>query len=107
MLCIDMRISFLYYTVKGKLININAVVEDFEAKLPELKKAKKIILDIRNNGGGSGKNALNIAKYFSKSDTIYDAKSYSREIIPTERAIDLFLTAHISLKRAVNKFTFF
>jgi C-terminal processing protease CtpA/Prc len=70
-----------------------SVVRDFEAKLPELKKAKKIILDVRNNGGGSGKNALNIAKYFNKSDTIYGAKSYSREIIPTERAIGSFLTA--------------
>ncbi len=68
-----------------------SVVKDFESKLPELKKAKKIILDIRNNGGGSGKNALNIAKYFSKSDTIYGARNYSREIIPAERAIGSFL----------------
>lgn len=70
-----------------------SVVKDFESKIPELKKAKKIILDIRNNGGGSGKNALNIAKYFTKSDTIYGARSYSREIIPTERAIGSFLNA--------------
>nr|WP_314490219.1 S41 family peptidase [uncultured Chryseobacterium sp.] len=69
-----------------------SVVKDFESKLAELKKAKKIILDIRNNGGGSGKNALNIAKYFSKSDTIYGARNYSREIIPSERAIGSFLT---------------
>lgn len=68
-------------------------VSGFESKLTELKKAKKIIIDLRNNGGGSGKNALNIAKYFVKSDTIYGAKNYSREIIPTERAIGSFLTA--------------
>lgn len=70
-----------------------SVVTDFESKLAEIRTAKKIILDIRNNGGGSGKNALNIAKYFVKSDTIYGAKNYSREIIPTERAIGSFLTA--------------
>lgn len=69
------------------------VVTDFESKLDELRKAKKIILDVRNNGGGSGKNALNIAKYFVKTDTIFGAKNYSREIIPTERAIGSFLTA--------------
>ncbi len=70
-----------------------AVVKGFESKLTELKKAKKIIIDIRNNTGGSGKNALNIAKYFVKGDSIYGSKSYSREIIPTERAIGSFLTA--------------
>lgn len=70
-----------------------SVVKDFESQLSELIKAKKIIIDIRNNGGGSGKNALDIAKYFVKNDTIYGAKNYSREIIPTERAIGSFLTA--------------
>ena len=70
-----------------------SVVTDFESKLSELQQAKKIILDIRDNGGGSGKNALNIAKYFVKTDTIYGARNYSREIIPTERAIGSFLTA--------------
>lgn len=70
-----------------------SVVTDFESKLSELQKAKKIIVDIRDNGGGSGKNALNIAKYFVKTDTIYGARNYSREIIPTDRAIGSFLTA--------------
>nr|WP_314495594.1 S41 family peptidase [uncultured Chryseobacterium sp.] len=74
-----------------------SVVTDFESKLPELRKAKKIIIDIRNNGGGSGKNALNIAKYFVKTDTIYGARNYSREIIPTERAIGSFLTPQDTL----------
>ncbi|MHC8949813.1 S41 family peptidase [Sphingobacterium hungaricum] len=69
------------------------VVKEFEAKLPELQKAKKIILDVRNNGGGSSRNSLNIAKYFIEQDTIYGARNYSREIIPTDRAIGSFLTA--------------
>jgi C-terminal processing protease CtpA/Prc len=79
-----------------------SVVSDFEKNLTELKKAKKIILDIRNNGGGSGKNALNIAKYFTKSDTIYGAKNYSREIIPTERAIGSFLTPQDTISGKVD-----
>jgi len=69
------------------------VVKQFESKMSELGRAKNIIIDIRDNGGGSGKNALNIAKHFVKSDTIYGARNYSREIIPTERAIGSFLTA--------------
>ncbi|WP_262901705.1 S41 family peptidase [Chryseobacterium sp. OSA05B] len=51
-----------------------SIVKDFESKLPELKNAKAIILDIRNNGGGSSKNSKNIAKYFVKGDTIYGAQ---------------------------------
>lgn len=70
-----------------------SVVKDFESKLPELQNAKGIIVDIRDNGGGSGKIAMNIAKYFVKNDTIYGARNFSREIIPTERAIGSFLTA--------------
>src|SRR5690606_21876796 len=63
-----------------------------ESRLPEIRKAEKIIIDIRNNGGGSSRVAKNIAKYFIKGDTIYGPKNYSREIIPTERAIGSFLT---------------
>lgn len=77
--------------VKISTFENSSVVKDFESKLSELKKAKGIILDIRNNGGGSSKNSKNIAKYFIKGDTIYGAKNYSRKIIPTERALGSFL----------------
>lgn len=83
--------------VKINTFDNASVVKDFEAKLPELKTAKKIIIDIRNNGGGSSKNAKNIAKYFIKGDTIYGARNSSREIIPTERALGSFLTAKDTL----------
>lgn len=75
-----------------------SVVTDFESRIGELQKAKSIIIDIRDNGGGSSKNALNIAKYFSASDTIYGAKNSSREIIPTERAIGSFLVAQDTIE---------
>lgn len=71
----------------------STVVTDFEASIPQLKNAKKIIIDIRNNDGGSGRNAINIAKYFVKTDTIFGSRNFSREIIPTERAIGSFLSA--------------
>lgn len=78
--------------VKINTFENSSVVKDFESSLSELKNAKGIILDIRNNGGGSSKNSKNIAKYFVKGDTIYGAKNYSRKIIPTERALGSFLT---------------
>lgn len=70
-----------------------AVVDSFESKLTDLKSAKGIVIDIRDNSGGSSRNALNVAKYFVSGDTLYGPRSYSREIIPTDRAIGSFLTA--------------
>lgn len=69
------------------------VVDGFESMIEELKKAERIILDVRDNGGGSGKNAINIAKYFVVGDTLFGARNSSRSIVPTERAIGSFLTA--------------
>lgn len=81
-----------------RTFNDISVVSDFDSNLSELNKAKSIIIDIRDNSGGSGKNALNIAKYFVSGDTIYGARNYSREIIPTQRAIGSFLTAQDTIQ---------
>lgn len=69
------------------------VVKSFNEKLAEIKTAKKIIIDLRNNGGGSARNAKNIAKYFIDGNLLYGERTYSREIIPTDRGIGSFLTA--------------
>lgn len=95
--------GFRWLEHKTAYVEINsfedaAVVQEFESRLPEIRKAEKIIIDIRNNGGGSSRVAKNIAKYFIKGDTIYGPKNYSREIIPTERAIGSFLTASDTVK---------
>ncbi len=73
--------------------NDAGVVKSFEEKIPELKTARAIIIDVRSNGGGSAKNAKNIAKYFIDGNLLYGEKTYSREIIPTDRGIGSFLTA--------------
>ena len=70
-----------------------SVVNGFIKKWPETRTAKAIILDLRINGGGSSINARNIAKYFVAGDIIYGPRNYSREIIPTDRAIGSFLEA--------------
>lgn len=67
------------------------VVKQFMEKLPELNNAKGIILDVRNNGGGSSANARNIIKYFIDGNLIYGARNSSRLHIPSEKAIGSFL----------------
>src|SRR5690606_19268093 len=55
---IDKNIA--YFSIKS--FDNSSIVKEFESNLNELIKAKKIIIDIRNNGGGSSKNSLDIAK---------------------------------------------
>jgi len=85
------------------LIQLNSfenvsVLDDFKKTLPEIRNAKSIIIDIRNNQGGSSKIAKNIAKYFIQGDSILGAKNSTREIIPVERALGSFLNAQDTLK---------
>jgi len=55
---------------KISLIQINtfadpAVVDSFKQVLPQLKQAKALIIDLRNNGGGNSDYALEIAKFIT------------------------------------------
>lgn len=58
----------------------------FVAKLPELYKAKALILDLRKNGGGNGDYGLEILKYLIPNDTVYGSKSRTRNHIATYKA---------------------
>lgn len=86
------------YYVKILSFQKSSIYEDFLKVLPELKKAKGIILDIRYNGGGSSAVARNVAQHFIKDSLIYGAKNQSRLIIPTDRALGSFLTAQDTLE---------
>jgi len=55
------------------------IVDTFITALPELKKAKGIIIDLRRNGGGSSDHASSILSYFTGSDSIRGSKWWTRE----------------------------
>ncbi|WBX72312.1 S41 family peptidase [Tenacibaculum retecalamus] len=69
----------------------------FIKKIPELYKAKKLIVDLRNNGGGSEGIGLKILQYFIKDSVVYGSKSQSRLHIPTYKAWGKFITAKDTL----------
>lgn len=75
-----------------------SIYDDFLKVLPDLRKAKGIILDIRYNGGGSSAVSRNVAKHLINDSLIYGAKNQSRLIIPTDRALGSFLTAQDTLE---------
>ena len=47
--------------------NDKEVVTQFEKHLDDLAAARAVVLDIRNNGGGSSQNGWNIGRYFSET----------------------------------------
>ena len=58
----------------------------FLEKLPELKKAKKLIIDLRKNGGGNTNIGVDILKYFVKDTLLYGARSSTRKHIAAMKA---------------------
>ncbi|RZL47180.1 MAG: peptidase S41 [Pedobacter sp.] len=53
--------------------------EQFLEKLPELYKAKSVIIDLRKNGGGSTSIGTDILKYFTTDTLLYGAKNSTRQ----------------------------
>ena len=62
---------------------INAL---FEEKLPELYKARKLIIDLRKNGGGNTYIGRKIFEYLTNDTLLYGSKTQSRLHIPTFKA---------------------
>lgn len=58
----------------------------FIEKLPELYKAKKLIIDLRKNGGGSTGIGLEIFQYLTNDTLLYGSKMQSRLHIPSYKA---------------------
>jgi C-terminal processing protease CtpA/Prc len=70
----------------------------FQTVLPEIYKAKAVIIDLRNNGGGSTYIGLNVLKYFVDDTLMYGSRSVSRMHIPTYKAWGAFLTPEDTLQ---------
>lgn len=62
------------------------IMDLFMDKLPEILKAEKLIIDLRNNGGGNTNIGREIIKYLTNDTILYGSKSQSRLHIPTYKA---------------------
>lgn len=65
--------------------NDEGVVDDFEAALPELYRAKALVVDIRKNGGGNSANGYRIAAYLT-DDTLQTSAWKTREHVAAYKA---------------------
>ncbi|HSI69790.1 MAG TPA: S41 family peptidase [Gillisia sp.] len=62
------------------------ILDKFQKVLPELYNAEKLIIDLRNNGGGNTGIGRDILQYFTGDHILYGSRSRSRLHIPTLKA---------------------
>jgi C-terminal processing protease CtpA/Prc len=75
----------------------------FSDKFPEIRKAKKLIIDIRKNGGGYGNVGRELIKYLTNDTILYGTKFQSRLHIPTYKAWGRWTKAKDTLNNVWNK----
>ncbi|MEC4048414.1 S41 family peptidase [Flavobacterium sp. SUN046] len=75
----------------------------FIDKLPELYKAKSLIIDLRHNGGGSTDIGAKILKYLTNDKVLYGSKQISRLHIPAFKAWGKYVKEKDTLNNAWEK----
>jgi carboxyl-terminal processing protease len=70
----------------------DSVVADFKKHLPELYQAKGVIIDLRNNGGGSTGTGIAILNYFTDKKVIMGSAMRTREHIAAYKAWGSYIT---------------
>jgi len=84
--------------------NGQQVVDDFEAVFPELRKrAKKLIIDIRNNGGGNSGYAAQILSRLTPDNDLIGAKWYTRVHKPDLMSWGISIKPKDTIGNAYNK----
>jgi carboxyl-terminal processing protease len=81
--------SIAYINIKT--FDDDSIVHDFKKILPELYKAKSIIIDIRENGGGNSSIGGEVLKYFTDKKMIYGSKWRTREHRASYKAWGAFM----------------
>ncbi|MCP9198815.1 S41 family peptidase [Gramella sp. GC03-9] len=64
----------------------DSIIPMFESKLPELAKAKSLVIDLRNNTGGNTNIGFDILKHFVKDSVLYGSQSYTRKHLAAYKA---------------------
>jgi len=62
------------------------ILKRFEAQLSKLRRAKALIIDLRNNGGGNTSVGREIISHLTGDSLLYGFRSYTREHLPAYKA---------------------
>ena len=75
----------------------------FEEVLPELYKAKGLVIDLRKNGGGNTGIGTSILQYLTNDRVLQRAKYQTREHLPSFKAWGIYLTPKDTIRNDWNK----
>jgi len=75
----------------------------FLQKLPELYKAKAVIIDLRNNGGGSTRVGTDILQYFTNDTVLQHSRYSTREHLASFKAWGVFVEPKDTLQSEWNR----
>lgn len=84
-------LDFKWVTKETAYVSLNSFSDKkidslFIEKLPELYKAKSLVIDLRYNGGGSTNIGIEILQYLTNDTLLYGSKQKSRLHIPAYKA---------------------
>jgi C-terminal processing protease CtpA/Prc len=91
-------LDFKWYDNQIAFVALNSfmdptIIEMFLEKLPELRKAKGLIIDLRYNQGGNTRNGTGILQYLTNDTILYGSKSLTRNHIASYKAWGRFANA--------------
>lgn len=79
----------------------------FREKLPELYKAKALIIDLRNNGGGSTNIGTAILQYLTNDSVLQHSRYQTRQHLPAFKAWGKYVSTNDTANNAWNKKAWF
>ncbi|CAN5193442.1 S41 family peptidase [soil metagenome] len=96
-----------WYPSKIAYLALNSFGDDkidsiFKTKLPELYDAKALIIDLRNNGGGSTGTGTTILQYLVKDTVMQHSRYFTRDHLPAFKAWGAFLKPKDTLNNSWN-----
>ncbi len=104
-------LDFKWYPNKVAYVALNSFVEEridslFLTKLPDLYQAKAMIIDLRNNGGGSTGIGSYILKYLTNDSLLYGSRFSTRQLNSSFKAWGKYTSAKDTANNEWNKKAF-
>ncbi|WP_281234690.1 S41 family peptidase [Flavobacterium gelatinilyticum] len=101
-------LNFKWVNKETAYVSLNSFSDEkidslFVSKLPELYKAKSLIIDLRSNGGGSTNVGTEILQYLTNDTILYGSKQKSRFHVPAYKAWGKFVEAKDTVNIPWNK----